>query len=57
MGDLNASLYNKSTTKRPERGEERKQDIEERVSFKPKLQSEAESEGKQSILSRIKKNR
>jgi hypothetical protein len=57
MGDLNASMYNKPTTKRPERTEERKQDIEDRVSFKSKMQSEAESDRKPSILSRIKKSR
>jgi len=57
MGDLNASMYNKPTTKRPERTDERKQDIEDRVSFKSKMQSETESERKPSILSRIKKNR
>ncbi len=57
MGDLNASMYNKPTTKRPERTEERKQDIEDRVSFKSKMQSEAEDDRKPSILSRIKKSR
>jgi len=57
MGELNASLYNKTSSKRPER-EERKQDrdIEERVTFKPKMQSELESDRKPSILSRLKKS-
>jgi len=57
MGEINASLYNKSSSKRPER-EERKQDrdIEDRVTFKPKMQSELESDRKPSILSRLKKS-